>query len=695
MIDQATIDRIVDAADITEVVGDFISLKKRGVNYLGNCPFHNEKTPSFTVSPSKQIFKCFGCGEGGNAVNFIMKHESFSYVEALKYLGKRFNIEIEEEAETPEEAARRNHHESLIIASNYAQTYFSNYMTNENEGRIAGLGYFKERGFRDDIIKKFNLGYCPDKKNEFTTAAQKQGYKMEVLEATGLTIKRDNWIRDRFSGRVMFPFHNLAGRVIGFGGRILKADPKAAKYLNSPESEIYHKSKVLYGIYFAKNAITRNDKCFLVEGYTDVISFHQSGIENVVASSGTSLTSDQIRLIKRFTSNITVIYDGDAAGIKASLRGIDMILEQGINVKVISLPEGEDPDSFAQARSSSELKTHIEENEIDFIRFKTNLLMDEAKNDPIAKSRLISDIVHSIAVIPAEITQTLYIQECSRLLGMTEQVLFGELKRLKLNHIEESRKKEVREANQRKRQEQIHTQQPQSYTPHQNTSSQQSPSNLPPEDLFIPGDKPQQKEPAQPVQAQARPVIKVNPCEVQELAIVRVLVRYGTEKAFKFVDEETNEEEFMDVGSYIIGELHNDELSSSDPNIQKIFDEYAQKIEDETFIPEKYFTLHPNSDISKMISGLVVDKHFESALWRRGGARLEDEKEILHTIVPKLIAEYKSKKIAIMIQHALDEINRTTDDDFDRIMELQQYIFNLKKVDAELSKNLGIRTILR
>ena len=317
MIDQATVERIIDASDIVEVVQDFVSLKRRGVNYLGNCPFHNEKTPSFTVSPSKQIYKCFGCGKGGSPVNFIMEHEHLTYIEALKYLAKKFNVEIVEKDENPEEAALRNRRESLMIVSGYAQQYFSNYLMNENEGRTVGLAYFRERGFRDDTIKKFQLGFCPDQKDLFTQNAQRNGYKMEFLEETGLTIKRDDWVRDRFSGRVIFPFHNLAGRVIAFGGRILKTDPKAAKYLNSPESEIYHKSKVLYGIYFAKNAIARTDKCFLVEGYTDVLSMHQAGIENVVASSGTSLTADQIRLVKRFTNNITIIYDGDQAGIKA------------------------------------------------------------------------------------------------------------------------------------------------------------------------------------------------------------------------------------------------------------------------------------------------------------------------------------------------------------------------------------------
>ncbi|HKI89565.1 MAG TPA: DNA primase, partial [Draconibacterium sp.] len=375
VIDHATIERILDAAEITDVVSDFVTLRKRGVNMLGLCPFHNEKTPSFTVSPAKGIFKCFGCGKGGNSVNFIMEHENLSYPEALKWLAKKYHIDVVEEEETEEQKQLKDERESLMIVSGFAQKFFTRYLWEENEGRTIGLSYFRERSFRDDILKKFEVGFAPDGKTPFTEAAQKQGYKIDFLEKTGLTIVRDDWIRDRFAGRVMFPIHNLAGRVIAFGGRILKEDKKTAKYLNSPESEIYHKSKVLYGIFQAKREITRNEKCYLVEGYTDVLSMHQAGIENVVASSGTALTTDQIRLIKRFTPNITIIYDGDEAGIKASLRGIDLVLEEGMNVKVLLLPEGEDPDSFAKKMGASAYLKYIQENETDFIQFKTRLLL--------------------------------------------------------------------------------------------------------------------------------------------------------------------------------------------------------------------------------------------------------------------------------------------------------------------------------
>ncbi|MFW6277219.1 MAG: DNA primase, partial [Prolixibacteraceae bacterium] len=399
MIDYATVERILDAAEISDVVSDFVTLRKRGVNMLGLCPFHNEKTPSFTVSPSKGIFKCFGCGKGGNAVNFIMEHENLSYPEALKWLARKYSVEVVEEEETEEQKQLKDERESLMIVSAFAQKYFTRFLWNENEGRTIGLSYFRERSFRDDILKKFEVGYSPDGKTPFTEAAQKQGYKMEFLEKTGLTIVRDNWKRDRFAGRVIFPIHNLAGRVIAFGGRILKDDPKAAKYLNSPESEIYHKSRALYGIFQAKREMARSEKCYLVEGYTDVLSMHQAGIENVVASSGTALTPDQIRLIKRFTNNITIIYDGDEAGIKASLRGIDLVLEEGMNVKVLLLPEGEDPDSFAKKKGAGGYMDYIKANETDFIQFKTRLLMKTTENDPVARARLISDVIRSVAVI--------------------------------------------------------------------------------------------------------------------------------------------------------------------------------------------------------------------------------------------------------------------------------------------------------
>lgn len=638
----------MDTADIVEVVQDFVTLKRRGVNYLGNCPFHDEKTPSFTVSPAKQIYKCFGCGKGGGSVNFIMEHEHLSYVDSLKFLAKKFNIEVVDKEESPEEVENRNRRESLLIVSEYAQKYFSDFLLNENEGRTIGLSYFRERGFRDDIIQKFQLGFCPDGKDKFTQAAQKQGYKMEFLEETGLTIKRDDWVRDRFAGRVIFPFHNLAGRVNAFGGRILKTDPKAAKYLNSPESEIYHKSKVLYGIYFAKNAISKADKCFLVEGYTDVLSMHQSGIENVVASSGTSLTVDQIKLIKRFTPNITIIYDGDQAGIKASLRGIDMVLEEGVNVKVVPLPEGEDPDSFARSQSASELLAYIDENETDFIQFKTRLLIESSEKDPVARARLITDIVKSIAVIPDNITRSVYIKECSKMLDVDEKMLYGEVRKIKYKLTEEQIVREKREANR-----QVYQQSKQ---------------------------KVEVKKPA-------------NPCEIEEKALLRVLLRYFNNDLFKIQDNEGDDERMVKVGEYVLSEIEADNLNSVDPLIQKVLEEFKTYQFEEHFNPERHFSQHSDSEISSLVSGLLVDKHTESNIWRKKGAFVEDEDEILYIIVPRLIEEYKLRHVKLMISELMHKIGASGADDFDKIMEYQTIITNLKQVEKALSKKLGKRAI--
>ncbi|MDR1092268.1 MAG: DNA primase, partial [Prevotella sp.] len=398
MIDQITIDKIMDAAQIVDVVSQYVTLKRRGINYVGLCPFHSDKTPSFYVSPAKNICKCFACGEGGTAVHFIMKHEQLTYYDALKFLARKYGIEVQERELTDEQKKAHNERESLFILNDYARDYFVNILHEHLEGKSVGLSYFRERGFREDIIKKFQLGYSLEQRDAFSQSALTAGYKEEYLTKTGLAIKSEhnNQLIDRFRGRIIFPVHTLSGKVIAFGGRILKKVENTGKYVNSPESEIYHKGNELYGIYFAKQAITKADCCYLVEGYTDVISMHQAGIENVVASSGTALTYGQIRLIHRFTDNVTVIYDGDAAGIKAALRGIDLLLEDGINIKVILLPDGEDPDSFARKQNAESLSKYIKDNEVDFIRFKTKLLLDEAGNDPIKRASLITDIVNSI-----------------------------------------------------------------------------------------------------------------------------------------------------------------------------------------------------------------------------------------------------------------------------------------------------------
>ncbi len=619
---------------------------------LGLCPFHNEKTPSFTVSPAKGIFKCFGCGKGGNSVNFIMEHENLTYPEALKWLAKKYNIDVVEEEETDEQKQIKDERESLMIVSGFAQKYFSRYLWEENEGRTIGLSYFRERSFRDDILKKFEVGFAPDGKTPFTEAAQKQGYKIEFLEKTGLTIKRDNWMRDRFAGRVIFPIHNLAGRVIAFGGRILKTDPKTAKYLNSPESEIYHKSRVLYGIYQAKREITKNDKCYLVEGYTDVMSMHQTGIENVVASSGTALTPDQIRMVRRFTPNITIIYDGDAAGIKASLRGIDLVLEEGMNVKVLLLPDGEDPDSFAKKMGASGFQNYIEKNETDFIQFKTRLLLKDTENDPVAKARLISDVIRSVAVIPDTITRSVYIKECSRLLGVNEEVLYTEVRKQKFQQSEEFKKKELREQTRR--------------------------NTAPP-------------PPAPPTtQTQTPPPAKLR---IEELEFLRFLLKHCKAELWEEEDEETRETHMVTVGEFMIDELEADELVSKNQLFQTIFYDISDHLEDENFDPWKHFIYHPESEVSKLATDLLSDKYIESKRWTKAGAFTEKEEDILDLLIPKIVNEYKFRKIKIMmagIEKAIDEAAAAND--FDRVIEEQSTYMNLKRLEKTLAQSLGNRT---
>lgn len=647
VIDHTTIERILDAAEISDVVSDFVTLRKRGVNLLGLCPFHNEKTPSFTVSPAKGIFKCFGCGKGGNSVNFIMEHENLSYPEALKWLAKKYNIEVVEQEETEEQKQRKDERESLMIVSSFAQKYFMRCLWDENEGRTIGLGYFRERSFRDDILKKFEVGYSPDGKTTFTDAAQKEGYRIEFLEKTGLTIKREDWVRDRFGGRIMFPIHNLAGRVIAFGGRILKDDPKAAKYINSPESEIYHKSKVLYGIFQAKREISRSDKCYLVEGYTDVLSMFQAGIENVAASSGTALTADQIRLIKRFTTNITIIYDGDEAGIKASLRGIDLVLEEGMNVKVLLLPEGEDPDSFAKKRGASGYMSYIQENETDFIQFKTRLLLKSTENDPVAKARLISNVIRSVSVIPDTITRSVYIKECSKLLNVNEEVLYTEVRKHKRKQNEDFRKKEIRGKSRK-----ITTQ-----------------------------PKLQEEKPAEFI--------------VEELEFLRFLLKHCNAPLFEVESENTNETQIVKVGEFMIGELEKDELVSQNSLFQKIFFDIKENLKNDQFDPWKHFIYHTDGEVSKLATDLLSEKFVQSKRWTKAGAYSEKEEEILDLLIPKIINEYKLRKIKIMLDEIEAKINNASkENDFDKVIGEQSKYMNLKRVEKFLSDKLGNRAII-
>lgn len=648
MIDQLTVDRIIAAADVVEVVKDYVSLKKRGVNYLGLCPFHNEKTPSFSVSPAKGIYKCFGCGKGGNAVNFIMDHEQMNYVEALKFLAKKYNIEVEEKELTPEEIKQRTERDSLMVVTAWAQRYFTDNLNKHSEGKAVGLSYFHERGFRDDIIDKFQLGYSLEERDALTQAAQRQGYKQEYLVKTGLSIAReDGGAFDRFYGRVMFPVHSVSGRVIAFGGRIMKSDAKAAKYLNSPESEIYHKSNVLYGLFFAKKAITQNDKCYLVEGYTDVISLHQAGIENVVASSGTALTPDQIRLIKRFTPNITVLYDSDPAGIKASIRGIDLILEEGLNVKVVLMPEGEDPDSFARNHSATQVLEYLDANETDFINFKAKLLIKESKNDPVQKANLIRDIVKSISVIPESITRSVYIKECTRILDVDEAVLYAEVAKQRRERMEKILGKVQLGGV--------------DYQPIQTRETPPLPSFV--ENIY---------------------------CEEQEKEILYFLLKYGSEKFFEIPNPDNTEEvEVVTVGQHIIGEILNDDLEFKNLVYKKVFDEYHKLLANGTDIDNRVFINHFDSEISQLAVNLLTTQHKLSKIWKKHHAAPVDETELIQTAVPKAILVYKSKVMQMVVRKLHDDMKKLdASANSEEVNELLMRIKTINDVKIQISKEL-------
>ncbi len=646
MLDQTTIDKIIDAAQIQDVVSDYVTLKKRGVNLLGLCPFHNEKTPSFIVSPAKGIFKCFGCGKGGNSVHFIMEHEQISYYEALKFLARKYHIEFQERELSAEEQAIRNDRESMFLVNEFAQKHFTSTLHNHIDGKSIGLGYFRERGFRDDIIQKFQLGYSLDQRDAFTQAAIKAGYNKTYLVKTGLTLEGDNnYLTDRFRGRVMFPVHTLSGKVVAFGGRILKKDDKMAKYVNSPESEIYHKSAELYGIYFAKQAIVRQDRCFLVEGYTDVISMHQSGIENVVASSGTSLTPGQIRLIHRFTENVTVIYDGDPAGIKASIRGIDMLLEEGLNIKVLLLPDGDDPDSFARKHNASDFIEFVEQNSLDFIRFKTNLLLKDAGNDPVKRAGLVIDIVRSISIIPNSVIRAEYVKECSTLLSVDEAMLYHEINKLKTN---EQGKTATR------------TQKELQDSPPPNFEEMESGSAI---------------------------VSKFNN---EEQNILQLLIRYGENIMF-YADEAKSQA--VTVATFIFEELEHDGLRFFNPLHQQILEEYKAHSADETFSSERFFLYHPNAQISQLTADLVTEKYMESKVHSRVRKTISDV-ERLNELGQRLIFEYKNsiildlrKDLQIRMKLAQEQ------DNIQLINELMDEMKNLDHLRKQLSKNLGERVI--
>jgi len=570
MISRSTIDRVFETARVEEVIGEFVQLKKAGSNFKGLSPFTDEKSPSFMVSPVKQIWKDFSTGKGGNAVSFLMEHEHYSYPEAIKFLAKKYNIEIEETVQSDQEKEQMNERESMFLVSNFAKDYFHDVLLNSTQGKAIGLSYFKERGFREDIIKKFDLGYCLDTWDSFTNEALKKGYGIKYLASTGVTIVRENKQFDRFKGRVMFPIHSMSGRILGFGGRTLSSDKKTAKYVNSPESDIYHKSKILYGIYQAKKEIAKQDNCFLVEGYTDVISFYQSGIENVVASSGTALTSDQIRLVHRLTKNITVLFDGDAAGIRASLRGIDLILEQGMNVKVVTFPDGDDPDSFAKKHSEASLREYLEESSQDFINFKVSLLMKDANNDPVKKAGLIRDIVTSISKIPDSIQREVYVQECSRIMEISERVLFSELAQLISKNTQDFKKNQQKE-----------------------------------------------KQSFEVVKKQTEQLKEVNSLFILEREIIRILLLFGNQETdfvdFIEVEDEDGvihlekEKYTNQVSKELYLNLQDDEIEFSNEIFKNIYYEMIHQLNQVDKIEMESFINHSNPDISSIVTSILMD----------------------------------------------------------------------------------------
>lgn len=696
MIDQPTIDRILDAANIVDVVSEFVTLRKRGINYVGLCPFHSDKSPSFYVSPAKNICKCFACGEGGTSVHFIMKHEQLSYYEALRFLAKKYNIEIQERELTEQEKQVRNDRESMFIVNSWAQQYFTTQLHETPEGRTVGLRYFAERGFRNDTIRKFQLGYSLDQRDAFYKDSIKKGYKQEYLEKTGLIIPYENGnVNDRFRGRVIFPVHTLSGKVVAFGGRVLKKNEKTAKYVNSPESEIYHKSNELYGIYFAKQAIIKEDRCFLVEGYTDVISMHQAGVENVVASSGTALTQGQIRLIHRFTNNITVLYDGDAAGIKAALRGIDLLLENGMNIKVVLLPDGEDPDSFARKHNASQFIDFIKINETDFIRFKTRLLLDEAGTDPIKRSTLISDIIKTVAIVPDNIARSLYIKECSAMMEIDEKILLNEINKIRL-------KKEERQDN------------PSTVPPLSNTPTYQDipdylsfqkeitedPSmerkNLPMDYTPLPPkEEIEGMPPPPPIQQVPVTVPKRSPYETHEISLLRYVVRYGEKILFQYKEEDSEKEVTIRVSEYIRAELERDELTFYTPLFKKMLEEAANKCQIEGFIANRYFLAHPDPKVSRLAANLISEK-YQLSKYHYKYKELENEESKLDQLIIRELYAFKDAYILIQIKEIQTQIKEVqSTGNMEEVFKLMKKLTRLNEIKTILSKELGERIILK
>jgi len=695
MIPKQTIDEIYQTARVEEVIGEFVQLKKSGSNYKGKSPFVDERTPSFMVSPAKQIWKCFSTSKGGNVVSFLMEAEHFSYVEALKWLANKYNIEIKEDRKrTPEEIESASVRENLSIINEFAKNTFHENLTKHPKGKAIGLSYFLERGFREDIIEKFQLGYCLDESEGFTKVALAKNYKLDFLVKAGLTKVKDNRSFDFYRGRVIFPIHSIAGKVLGFGGRTLKADKKIAKYFNSPESELYNKSKILYGLYFAKNAIIKYDNCFLVEGYTDVISLYQSGVENVVSSSGTSLTSDQIKLIKRYTENITILYDGDAAGIKASFRGIDMILSEGLNVKVVLFPDGEDPDSFAKKSTTEELKGYIAENSKDFIVFKSDVLLKNAGNDPLKKAQLINDIVGSVAVIDDAIKRQVYSKECATIFDIAEQTIIQEVNKVRQRKKAEKAKidnRRIRTENRNNQNSAASTSQQTPQKPQPNPTGGEMDYEIPMEAMLPPDFM-------EEIGVDIGRGIE-NDLYYFELDLIRILLNYGT---FVMVTENVEYDENdvkkvteveVPVIELIIHELSRDEIEFTNTVFAQILKEYEEGKNEGILYPIKHFTQHQDLEVSKVVADIMADRHEISANWLTQKVRITREVDKLEQAVMSSIYAFKNKRVKDRneeIQTRLDYLFTNMDtESYDEQISLLAEKRKLDELKRILSDKLG------
>jgi len=682
MIDRATIDKILDAAQITDVVSEFVTLKKKGVNYVGLCPFHDDKTPSFYVSPAKGLCKCFACGKGGNAVHFIMEHEQMNYYEALKWLANKYHIEVKERELTSEEKEAQSIRESLFVVNEFARNYFQNILYNHVDGKSIGMTYFRQRGIRDDIVKKFHLGYSTTAKDALAQEALRKGYKKEFLVKTGLCYeKEDGSIRDRFWGRVIFPWFNISGKVLGFGGRVLDSRTKgiAQKYVNSPESEIYSKRKELYGIYQAKSAIVKKDNVYMVEGYTDVIAMHQCGLENVVANSGTALSEEQIRLLHRFTSNITLLYDGDEAGIKASIRGIDMLLAEGMNVKVLLLPDGDDPDSFSRKHNATEFQQYINENEENFIRFKTNLLLKDTQNDPIKRATLIGDMARSIGLIPNEIIRYACLKECASILNVDEQIIQNEIKK-----VVQQRKDEYIEKRKKEQEE----------TAKINAIQTESSHDSIPDNGLIPPPPFPPEEPLYPIHENYLPQNEWDkfPFYAKEKQLINVLIRHG-EKIVCYIENENGEEIPLTVIEYIYADLEQDGLQFQNPMHRKLLNETISHLQDKDFCSERYFLTHPDPSISRMAADMLSDRY---RLSKSNEQAIVKDEERLHELVPHLLTDFKLAILEEDMKQTIQQLNLPEiAKDAQKAMNVMKHYKKLTETLKEMAKRAGDRVILK